>query len=271
MARSPVKASSVASLRPWQIAIYRQWASIVKNRHVTCAVFAVRALCPLPPPSTHPFPFRSFFSSFPGALSSYLLLLADTLFSLLFLSRETTVDRLKPGFCRDYFAERKVLRHERVPPLLVVVVVVDVAINSAIGSGPQRRKRRARAELLLPLVDWKGRLETTWRHGRGNRHERARDGRKFDAAVCAVVVVPRKARGKCRKEESGASLQLGLADADTKEIVALSSSVSKLSSFARSNDAICGLIDRLGLLLILGNLLEPPGATIVFFLKRIES
>ena len=27
-------------------------------------------------------------------------------------------------------------------------------------------------------------METTWRHGRGNRHERARDGRKFDAAVC---------------------------------------------------------------------------------------
>lgn len=32
--RSPAEAG-VASLRPWQIAIYEQWASIVKNRHVT--------------------------------------------------------------------------------------------------------------------------------------------------------------------------------------------------------------------------------------------
>lgn len=30
----------VASLRPWQIAIYEQWASIVKKRHVTFALFA---------------------------------------------------------------------------------------------------------------------------------------------------------------------------------------------------------------------------------------
>lgn len=45
----------VASLRPWQIAIYEQWASIVKKRHVTSAVFAVRALCFPLPLCFHPF------------------------------------------------------------------------------------------------------------------------------------------------------------------------------------------------------------------------
>lgn len=74
----------VASLRPWQIAIYEQWASIVKKKHVTFALFAssTSPSFSLPSAAFHPFdpPFCSsstlsnsgvlFSSSSSGRLSS---------------------------------------------------------------------------------------------------------------------------------------------------------------------------------------------------------
>lgn len=128
----------------------------------------VRGFCcprPLPAssrsPSFHPFSGPFFLPSLFSPTHGSSLLSAC-------VSREMAVDRQKPGFCRDYFAERKVPRHQ--------YSVTEVRIYT-------RERRRPVS------VDWKGRLETTWWHGRGSSHERARDGRKFDAAV----VVPGKA------------------------------------------------------------------------------
>lgn len=86
----------VASLRPWQIAIYEQWASIVKKRHVTSAVFAVRALC---------FPLPLCFHPFLEGKRGEASFIPTRLFSSLLSAPSRAVQKL--AFCRDYFARVK--------------------------------------------------------------------------------------------------------------------------------------------------------------------
>lgn len=140
----------VASLRPWQIAIYEQWASIVKKRHVTSAVFAVRALCFPLPLCFHPF------SEGKEREARPLLFQHDS--SLLF-------SRLHLAPSRNW--------------LFAAIILPEW--SHAGREGESGRGLHARC------VDWKGRLETTRWHDRGNVGER-RKGSRW-----------RKIRRRCRR------------------------------------------------------------------------
>jgi len=103
----------VASLRPWQIAIYEQWVSIVKKRHVTFALFASSPLYPLslflPPPSV-----LSTFRSLPPRFSWTPEFFSSPHPPVIFLLPRSLSPRQRSPFCAnrmklfaDNFAERK--------------------------------------------------------------------------------------------------------------------------------------------------------------------
>lgn len=136
----------VASLRPWQIAIYEQWASIVKKRHVTSAVFAVRALCFPLPLCFHPFSR--------GRKERRGLFYSNT--TLLFSSLGSISRRPETGFLPRLFCQSEATREER---------------ERVVGGYTH--------DALIGKVGWKRRGDTI--EGTSGSVERARDGGKFDA------------------------------------------------------------------------------------------
>lgn len=186
----------MASLSPWQIAIYEQWASIVKNRHVTSAVFAVRALCP--PPlvpllfilSRGPFFFPPLSRRHTGPLFPLLCLARD--------GRRSTEARFLPRlFRRTESASPRVLRYR----------------------GPDLHTRET-----TTWVCW---LERSPGNDVVTRsREQPRKGSRWQK-IRRSCGGPQESPGKRRK---GASLQLGSARCNTKEIVALFLSVSELQN-----------------------------------------